>query len=54
MGVPEMIGKYEVIEQIAVGGFGIIYKAWDPFIKRKVAIKLCATPDDEVRQRFQL
>jgi serine/threonine-protein kinase len=42
-----------VIEQIAVGGFGIIYKGWDPFIKRKVAIKMCATPDDEVRQRFQ-
>ncbi len=53
MATPEMIGKYEVIEQIAVGGFGIIYKAWDPFIKRKVAIKMCAIPDDEVRQRFR-
>ena len=53
MDVPATIGKYEVIEQIAVGGFGIIYKGWDPFIKRKVAIKMCATPDDEVRQRFQ-
>jgi len=53
MTTPETIGKYEVIEQIAVGGFGIIYKAWDPFIKRKVAIKMCATPDDEVRQRFR-
>jgi len=53
MDEPTTIGKYEVIEQIAVGGFGIIYKGWDPFIKRKVAIKMCATPDDEVRQRFQ-
>ena len=53
MDTPETIGKYEVIEKIAVGGFGIIYKGWDPFIKRKVAIKMCATPDDEVRQRFQ-
>jgi len=53
MDSPETIGKYEVIEQIAVGGFGVIYKAWDPFIKRKVAIKMCATPDEEVRQRFQ-
>jgi len=53
METPEKIGKYEVIEKIAVGGFGIIYKGWDPFIKRKVAIKMCATPDDEVRQRFQ-
>jgi serine/threonine-protein kinase len=53
METPEKIGKYEVIEKVAVGGFGIIYKGWDPFIKRKVAIKMCATPDDEVRQRFQ-
>ncbi len=53
METPKTIGKYEVIEQIAVGGFGIIFKGWDPFIKRKVAIKMCATPDDEVRQRFQ-
>jgi serine/threonine protein kinase len=53
MDEPTTIGKYEIIEQIAVGGFGVIYKGWDPFIKRKVAIKMCATPDDEVRQRFQ-
>jgi serine/threonine protein kinase len=53
MDQPETIGKYEVIEQIAVGGFGVIYKGWDPFIKRKVAIKMCAAPDEEVRQRFQ-
>ncbi len=50
---PETIGKYEIIEQVAVGGFGVIYKGWDPFIKRTVAIKMCATPDEEVRQRFQ-
>lgn len=53
MDIPATIGKYEVIEKIAVGGFGVIYKGWDPFIKRTVAIKMCATPDDEVRQRFQ-
>jgi len=50
---PETIGKYEVIEQVAVGGFGVIYKGWDPFIRRTVAIKMCASPDEEVRQRFQ-
>jgi len=53
MEIPKTIGKYEVIDQIAVGGFGIIYKAWDPLIKRTVAIKMCAAPDEEVRQRFQ-
>ncbi len=53
MDVPKRIGKYEVSAQIAAGGFGVIYKGWDPFIKRPVAIKMCASPDDEVRQRFQ-
>ncbi len=50
---PRKIGKYEVISQIAAGGFGVIYKGWDPYIKRAVAIKMCAVPDEEVRKRFQ-
>ena len=53
MNAPQRIGKYEIISQIASGGFGVIYKGWDPFIKRPVAIKMCATPDAEVRKRFQ-
>jgi len=52
METPQRIGKYEVISQIAHGGFGVIFKGWDPFIKRQVAIKMCATPDEEVRKRF--
>jgi len=52
METPKRIGKYEISAQIAAGGFGIIYKGWDPFIKRPVAIKMCASPDEEVRQRF--
>lgn len=52
MKTPLRIGKYEVISQIAVGGFGVIFKAWDPFIKRSVAIKMCASQDEEVRKRF--
>ena len=53
MDTPEKIGKYEVNARIAAGGFGVIFKAWDPFIKRTVAIKMCSTPDEEVRKRFQ-
>jgi serine/threonine-protein kinase len=53
MDVPKRIGKYEISSQIAAGGFGVIYKGWDPFIKRPVAIKMCSSPDEEVRQRFQ-
>jgi eukaryotic-like serine/threonine-protein kinase len=46
------IGKYEVAEQIGVGGFGVVYKAWDPFIQRWVAIKMCSSSDAEATQRF--
>jgi serine/threonine-protein kinase len=53
MKTPERIGKYEVSSRIATGGFGVIFKGWDPFIKRPVAIKMCASPDEEVRVRFQ-
>ncbi len=53
MHVPEHVGKYEILGQIASGGFGVIYRARDPHIGREVAIKMCSTPDSEVRQRFE-
>ncbi|MCP4660161.1 MAG: serine/threonine protein kinase [bacterium] len=46
------IGKYEVVERIGVGGFGEVYKAYDPFIKRNVAVKTCNSDEQEVRNRF--
>jgi len=52
METPKRIGKYEISAQIAAGGFGVIFKGWDPYIKRPVAVKMCASPDEEVRQRF--
>src|SRR3972149_1445224 len=48
----ESIGKYEILEKIGVGGFGVVYKGYDPFIKRHVAIKACSSDDEEIRQRF--
>jgi tRNA A-37 threonylcarbamoyl transferase component Bud32 len=45
------IGKYEVIEKIATGGFGTVYKAWDPMIRRPVALKTCELPDAVMRAR---
>ncbi len=46
------IGKYEVSEQIGVGGFGAVYRGRDPFIKRTVAIKTCQVNDEEIKHRF--
>ena len=48
----EKIGKYEVSEQIGVGGFGAVYRGRDPYIKRMVAIKTCQVNDDEIKHRF--
>jgi serine/threonine-protein kinase len=50
--IPATIGKYEILEQIGAGGFGAVYKARDPFIKRLVAVKLCTADDEQLRKRF--
>ena len=52
MAAPKTIGKYEIAERVGVGGFGVVYKAWDPYIQRWVALKMCAASDDETTQRF--
>jgi serine/threonine-protein kinase len=52
--IPDLqrIGKYDVLERIADGGFATLYRARDPFLKRLVAIKVCASEDPELRQQF--
>jgi serine/threonine protein kinase len=46
------IGKYEIVEKIGAGGFGTVYRGWDPLIRRYVAIKTCEVASRDIRNRF--
>src|ERR1043165_7179535 len=37
--MPSVIGRYQVQESIGYGAMGAVYKAFDPLIKRTLAIK---------------
>src|SRR2546428_386604 len=39
MNLPDRLGKYPVTEVLGKGAMGIVYRAYDPVIKRPVAIK---------------
>jgi serine/threonine protein kinase len=42
---PEKIGKYEIVDIAGSGAMGDVYVAYDPFIDRTVAIKVCNHDD---------
>jgi serine/threonine protein kinase len=50
--IPEKIGKYTVIELLGRGGMGEVYLGEDPYIGRRVAIKIIKGADPDARERF--
>src|SRR5205085_5626716 len=50
----QKFGRYEILEEIGRGGFGRVFRANDPLMKRQVAIKVMAsTEDPELLARFR-
>ena len=37
--IPKKIDRYEIIEAVGFGAMGAVYRAFDPLIKRSVAVK---------------
>lgn len=52
--MPEHLGTDEFVdlEEIARGGYGIVYRAQQPAFRRTVAIKVLTSVDEETRSRF--
>ena len=50
---PERVGRYEVLDVLGSGGFGVVFRGHDTVLKRPVAIKTCNTRDQGLRQRFE-
>lgn len=41
--MPRRLGRYRVISTLGQGGMGVVYRAWDPGLRRDLAVKVIRT-----------
>jgi serine/threonine-protein kinase len=50
---PTEIGRYKILGELGRGGFGRVYRAYDPTVGRPVAVKILTQVSDDSRTRFR-
>ena len=48
----QVLGEFVLLEKIGQGGYGTVYRAAQPMLKRHVAVKVLQKKDDVAEQRF--
>lgn len=54
MSPPPRLGKYEIRRELGRGSMGVVYEAFDPFIQRRVAIKVIRQDELQPSQMREL